>query len=193
MMKLIDISRFNQLLKSLFESGEAQEERIMLQYFIMYCYKIFRLFIIAFIITYFCGCLWMIIVDQTKNDSPTTFFKTFKLGNMTNKDQLITISYYALTTLSTVGYGDYFPLSDIEVVVSLTYILAGAAFFAFIMGSFIEIISNYQSKMGRVDRITPLRNWMTLMMRFTGDKPLSKTLNKQIETHFAYFWQHDRL
>ncbi len=47
--------------------------------------------------------------------------------------------------------------------------------------------------MGRVDRITPLRNWMTLMMRFTGDKPLSKTLNKQIETHFAYFWQHDRL
>jgi hypothetical protein len=30
MMKLIDISRFNQLLKSLFESGEAQEERIML-------------------------------------------------------------------------------------------------------------------------------------------------------------------
>jgi hypothetical protein len=98
-----------------------------------------------------------------------------------------------LTTLSTVGYGDYFPFSDIEVVISLTYILAGAAFFAFIMGSFIEIISNYQSKMGRVDRITPLRNWMTLMMRFTGDKPLSKTLNKQIETHFAYFWQHDRL
>lgn len=112
---------------------------------------------------------------------------------MTNYDQLIKISYYALTTLSTVGYGDYFPLSDIEVVVSLIYILAGAAFFAFIMGSFIEIISNYQSKMGRVDRITPLRNWMTLMMRFTGDKPLSKTLNKQIETHFAYFWQNDRL
>jgi hypothetical protein len=150
----------------------------MLQYFIMYCYKIFRLFIIAFIITYFCGCLLMIIVDQTKNDSPTTFYNTYNLGKMTNMDQLIRISYYTLTTLSTVGYGDYFPLSDIEVVISLVYILAGAAFFAFIMGSFIEIISNYQSKMGRVDRITPLRNWMTLMMRFTGDKPLSKTLNK---------------
>jgi len=154
----------------------------------MYCYKIFRLFIIAFIITYFCGCLWMIIVDQTKDNSLVTFYKSFSLGNLTNKDQLILVSYFVLTTLSTVGYGDYFPFSDIEVVVSLVYILAGAAFFAFIMGSFIEIISNYQSKMGRVDRITPLRNWMTLMMRFTGDKPLSKTLNKQIETHFAYFW-----
>jgi hypothetical protein len=130
----------------------------------------------------------MIIVDQTKDNSLVTFYKSFSLGNLTNKDQLILVSYFVLTTLSTVGYGDYFPFSDIEVVVSLVYILAGAAFFAFIMGSFIEIISNYQSKMGRVDRITPLRNWMTLMMRFTGDKPLSKTLNKQIETHFAYFW-----
>lgn len=130
----------------------------------------------------------MIIVDQTKDNSLVTFYKSFSLGNLTNKDQLILVSYFVLTTLSTVGYGDYYPFSDIEVVVSLVYILAGAAFFAFIMGSFIEIISNYQSKMGRVDRITPLRNWMTLMMRFTGDKPLSKTLNKQIETHFAYFW-----
>jgi hypothetical protein len=130
----------------------------------------------------------MIIVDQTKDNSLVTFYKSFSLGNLSNKDQLILVSYFVLTTLSTVGYGDYSPFSDIEVVVSLVYILAGAAFFAFIMGSFIEIISNYQSKMGRVDRITPLRNWMTLMMRFTGDKPLSKTLNKQIETHFAYFW-----
>jgi hypothetical protein len=85
----------------------------------------------------------MIIVDQTKNDSPTTFYNTYNLGKMTNMDQLIRISYYTLTTLSTVGYGDYFPLSDIEVVISLVYILAGAAFFAFIMGSFIEIISNH--------------------------------------------------
>lgn len=83
-----------------------------------------------------------------------------------------------MTTLATVGYGDYLALTDSEVVLDVVYILAGAAFFAYIMGSFIEIIANYQRKMGRVDRITPLRNWMTLMMRFTGDKPLSKSLNK---------------
>ena len=109
----------------------------------MYCYRIFRLFIIAFIITYFCGCLWMIIIDSTKNDYPVTFYNNYKIGDLKNMDQLILISYYALTTLSTIGYGDYFPLSDIEVVVNLVYILAGAAFFAYIMGSFIEIIANY--------------------------------------------------
>ncbi len=107
--------------------------------------------------------------------------------------RLIISSYYALTTLSTLGYGDFYPLTDREVLLAVIYIFAGAAFFAYIMGSFIEIISNYHRKMGSIDRITPLRNWMTMMLRFTGDKPLSKTLSKQIETHFQYFWQFDRL
>ena len=66
LLKLIDISRFNQLLKSLFENN-SQEERIMMQYLLMYGYKIFRLFIIAFIITYFSGCVWYLIVDLYKD------------------------------------------------------------------------------------------------------------------------------
>ena len=165
----------------------------MLQYFIVYCFKIFRLFIIAFIITYFCGCVWYILVDQTQDSEPLTFFNKYNFDPVDNTGRLIISSYYSLTTLATVGYGDYLALTDSEVVLDVVYILAGAAFFAYIMGSFIEIIANYQRKMGRVDRITPLRNWMTLMMRFTGDKPLSKSLNKQIESHFQYFWQNDRL
>lgn len=31
------------------------------------------------------------------------------------------------------------------------------------------------------------------MTKFTGKKPLSKGLSTQIEAHFNYFWQHDRL
>lgn len=112
----------------------------------------------------------------------------FGFEDLNNMSRLIKVCYYALTTLSTVGYGDMYPVQNSEVILAVVYILAGAAFFAYIMGSFIEIIANYQRKMGRINRVIPLRNWITLMMRFTGDKPLSKTLNKQIETHFQYFW-----
>lgn len=54
LLKLIDISRFNQLLKSFFDSS-SRDERIVAQYMLMYFYKIFRLIIIAIIITYFLG------------------------------------------------------------------------------------------------------------------------------------------
>jgi len=49
-----------------------------------------------------------------------------------------------LTTLSTVGYGDYFPISNLERIMAVIIMLGGVAFFSYIMGNFIEIISNYE-------------------------------------------------
>ena len=95
-----------------------------------------------------------------------TFYNDFGYINLDNMSRLIKSSYYALTTLSTIGYGDQYPEEDSEVIFAVIIIFAGAAFFAFIMGSFIEIIANYQRKMGRIDRLTPLRNW-TNRLRLT--------------------------
>ena len=52
--------------------------------------------------------------------------------------------YFALTTLSTVGYGDYFPISNEERLFAILIMLGGVAFFSYIMGSFIEILSTYE-------------------------------------------------
>lgn len=71
--------------------------------------------------------------------------------------------------------------------------LLGVAFFSYIMGNFIEIISNYKNKMGIIDRGTDLHNWMTLLTRFTNNNPLPRSLFNKIDAHFAYFWPNDRL
>lgn len=89
---------------------------------------------------------------------------------------MIISCYFALTTLSTVGYGDLFPISYQEKIAGIFIMLLGIVFFSHIMGSFIEIISNYDKRMGSVDRGTELHNWMTLLTRFTNNKPLPKTL-----------------
>jgi hypothetical protein len=160
----------------------------MMQYLLMYGYKIFRLFIIAFIITYFSGCVWYLIAEEYKDEEKVSFYYKNKLDTKDNTSKLIISCYFALTTLATVGYGDYYPITDAEIMTAVTLMLCGVAFFSYIMGSFIEIISNYQKKMGVIDKSTSLRNWMILLTRFTGNKPLSKSLNNQIEAHFAFFW-----
>lgn len=60
LIRLIDISRFNRMIKSFFENS-SRDERIVAQYMMMYAYRIFRLVIIAIIITYFIGCFWYLI------------------------------------------------------------------------------------------------------------------------------------
>ena len=145
----------------------------------MYVYKIFRLIVIIFMITYFIGCFWWLLARyvNTPHDIKigNTFIEYFKMNKLfdsqecldlrclkkdkstlcDDKDwlekhckvslrtQVIIVCYYALTTLSTVGYGDYYPISRNEKVVGCILMLVGITFFAQIIGSFIEIIQNY--------------------------------------------------
>jgi hypothetical protein len=39
-----------------------------------------------------------------------------------------------------VGFGDYYPVSDLERVVGAIMLLFGVAIFSFIMGKFIEMV-----------------------------------------------------
>jgi len=59
--------------------------------------------------------------------------------------RLITCMYYALTTLATVGYGDYYPFSTAEKIVgSITQIL-GVTFFSVLMNNFIDVVLSMKS------------------------------------------------
>jgi hypothetical protein len=107
---------------------------------------------IAIILTYFIGCFWFLLCSIYGDlEGSNTFIKEFDLAKDTEMHQLVVSCYYALTTLSTVGYGDYYPISNRERFAAVLVMLGGVAFFSYIMGNFIEIISNYEKKMGNVD------------------------------------------
>ena len=49
-------------------------------------------------------------------------------------NKIIVSWYYSMTTLTTVGYGDYYPISNTEIFVAVCYMLCGVVFFSYIMG-----------------------------------------------------------
>ena len=83
-----------------------------------------------------------------------------------NFSRLVIMLYFALTTLSTVGYGDYHPISNIEMIITCIIMMGGVAFFSYIMGNFVDIVSNYSSKMGSLDRTDELNEWLVSLERF---------------------------
>jgi len=91
-------------------------------------YKILRLVLIIFTSSYFLGIIWHIYVvdfqitewynpDDKSMGPINPNFMTEKLNydDPENKDEdfdkLIQVWYYAITTLSTIGFGDYSPVS----------------------------------------------------------------------------------
>ena len=67
--------------------------------------------------------------------------------------------------------------------------LGGVAFFSYIMGNFIEIITNYDAKMGTLDKSDELNTWITSLERFTNKTKtnLSVSLVNQIISNYISF------
>lgn len=49
--------------------------------------------------------------------------------------------YFSLTILSTVGYGDFFPISSNEMIVTAVVMLMGVAVFSWVMAEISTLMS----------------------------------------------------
>lgn len=110
------------------------------------------------------------------------------------KDELAKFSYWALTTLSTVGYGDLSPKSILEKIVMSVVLMIGLTVFSFLVNNMMEILDDYKAigKTEGTDR-KDLLKWIQLLSKFNEGLPIAKDLSLKIEDFFDYYWLNDRL
>ena len=94
------------------------------------------------------ACVWFILHRYAERDAPKTWATQDGLatvdpatgehdicsGDIT--DCYIRAFYLVLTTISSIGYGDIYPASDLETVWELCVVLSGACIFAGLIGAF---------------------------------------------------------
>lgn len=136
-------------------------------------FKILRLIIQILLISIYVGQYWFIFsatVHEYKFnesiDDPESFAKqtiednenhptfvnhmthdgvAWSLFDISGPGRAIITTYYAMTSLSTVGFGDYYPLSDEERVVCSFVLLFGVMLFSIFMGQLLDMIENFQN------------------------------------------------
>ena len=104
----------------------------------------------------------------------------------------IIVVYYAFTSLSTVGFGDFNPRSNSERLVISLVLLFGVAIFSYIMGELIEILEKNKSLNADLDEGDSLSKFFGLLRRFNDNVPMNQTLKEKIEKHFDYKWKKDK-
>ena len=100
--------------------------------------------------------------------------------------------YFAFTTLSTVGFGDYYPYSEVEMLVGSFMLLFGVAIFSLFMGVFIEMIDKFKEVNAELDNGDGLAKFFGVMRRFNGNVDIKLDLKREIEFYFDYRWSQDR-
>jgi hypothetical protein len=53
---------------------------------------------------------------------------------------IVALMYFMLTTLATVGYGDFYPSSISEKIIGIFIEIFGVTIFSFLMNKFIEVV-----------------------------------------------------
>jgi potassium voltage-gated channel Eag-related subfamily H protein 8 len=107
-------------------------------------------------------------------------------------DAMIAMVYFAFTTLATVGYGDFKPISNSERLIGSFILLFGVAVFSFIMGNFIEMLMEFKVVTADNEDNASLTRWFGLLARFNKGRPLSKEMQFKIDDYFNYYWANDR-
>lgn len=66
------------------------------------------------------------------------------------------------------------------------------AVFSYIMGTFTEILEEFQNFNKDIDNGDELRLFFKLMEKFNNRESLNMDLRRRIETHFEYKWKKDK-
>ena len=59
---------------------------------------------------------------------------------MSDNKRILVNTYFAFTTLATVGFGDYYPVSPIERVLFTVVFIGGVSMFSYIMGELQKML-----------------------------------------------------
>tara|TARA_B110000285_G_C15120603_1_gene616873 strand:- start:1272 stop:1733 length:462 start_codon:yes stop_codon:yes gene_type:complete len=130
------------------------------------------------------------IHNNDRKDPFDHFDANFMIDHLSTSEKVVAMSYYSFTTLSTVGFGDLYPLSDGERLWVVIIMLGGVMCFSYIMGLFTEIMTTATLINDPIEHYQELDLFLKVMDRF-NTKALKRSLREGIYDYFEYKWEND--
>lgn len=169
------------------EDIDTDVVHITIQIMIGKIFQIIKLAIIILHICYFLGFAWFIICMVSKDltndyqsslseedyekDNTDNFLDYYFISENTDYYNCILGTYFAFTTLSTVGFGDIAPRSDPERFICAFVLMIGVSVFSVFLGNFTAIIDAYKAINSDLDDSDKLDSFFEMMMHFNANVP----------------------
>mmetsp|Transcript_9853 Transcript_9853/g.14916 ORF Transcript_9853/g.14916 Transcript_9853/m.14916 type:complete len:180 (-) Transcript_9853:1524-2063(-) len=109
-----------------------------------------------------------------------------------SNSKMIALTYFAFTSLSTVGLGDYHPVADLERFLGSFILLFGVAITSFIMENLNNMIVQLNSIQKNFEENDKLSLFLGTMEKFNGDRPYTEARQQQILGYFEHRWQSNK-
>lgn len=149
--------------------------------------RIVKMFITMLLTGHFLGCMlhatWYI--EQDPNYDAGWLIDAFPEATVDSEDaqyRYLLSLYFAMTTMTTVGYGDILPMTNNERIVIIFVYMIGGCVFGYMLGN----ITNLMNDLWRVANIfTENVDSLKEYMRY---RQFPHHLNSAVKEYFKYFW-----
>lgn len=143
LIKLLRLMRLSKLLKS--NSQWMAEFDINVD-----TVRLLKLLAPVMIIAHYVGCFWYYIsADRPADDAWWGNRNLYFDDPNSIMSKYIASIYWAITTMTTVGFGDIYPVNNLEKGFCILVLLGGTILFAYVVGTVIEVASNSKSLTNR--------------------------------------------
>jgi hypothetical protein len=182
------------------------EECLLTEYFL----KIVRLVVIILALSYFFGIFFLVVCEAVLDfqfevqiqdfrdgnlnlDDYPELFLTFGFSSLNSYEMLIISTYFACTSLSTVGFGDFTPRGNVERFLGAFILLFGVAIFSIVLGNLIDILGAFKEFHKDIGDGEALSQFFGTIKYFNNEQSLDLKLQNQFEEFFNYRWANDKL
>ena len=189
---LIDMDRLSYKIAGLAYKSECLAKKLLVLKILTVWEIIVQVLEMVFI-TFLISCLWYnysyhVYVNDLE---PNNFILNFALADDSKSQRFIKSWYFIFTTLSTVGYGDFYATNKHEQWFAILLLLAGPTWFAFTMGKAIQFLNQLQDLKGNRGNMKEVYLWMKEIESVHGSIQYQNKV--RILSHFKNFFKHDRL
>jgi hypothetical protein len=106
------------------------------------------------------------------SDEHDPWVKYFEVGGNHNSENNIICLYFALTTLSTVGFGDYYPSTNYEACFMIVIFVGGVSIFSIFQSDLQEKWFIYETLTSENDHSEELDSFLMLLKKFNHNQPI---------------------
>ena len=172
------------------------------QVIIVYLFKIVRILLSILLLAFVLGSVWYIyssVVWDYKDEllksfqDDDIFIDAYGLANKHAASNGLAVTYFAFTTLSSVGFGDFYPRNSLERLCMIVIFLYSLTVFSAILGYMQDLLAAQDRLDGETGDPELLQRFFGVLVRYNNHLPLKKELIDEFEDYFDFYWANDRL
>ncbi|KAF0714357.1 hypothetical protein AaE_011592 [Aphanomyces astaci] len=167
LLKLVRIRKIGQMISKLEEEVFANQSVLSLV----------KILLFLLFLAHLVACVWFYVAQiSTYSWSNTLGYMINDHPNMVTLQYLSSL-YWAIVTMTTVGYGDITPKTKTELIIAMFVMIIGVSMFGYVIGNITSLVDNINAS-GRMQsqHITTLKEYVIVrnLPKHTGTSSYSK-------------------